>query len=92
MKSPLMKRLERVERSLAPSKENWPVVILDWANDPEETGEDKLARWRAGEDIEGAPTDIEDRENADVILIVDLLPPSEAPPTKPGSRQYGGCR
>ncbi len=70
MKSLLMKRLERIEKSLAPSKESQLVAILKWGNDPKEVREDKLARWRAGEDIEGAPTDVVDRENADVRLVV----------------------
>ena len=74
-----MKRLEKLEQSLVPTQKEC-VLIGQWGDDPEDVREDKLARWRAGEDIEGAPANIEDRENAHVILIVGLLPPSEVSP------------
>ena len=72
MNTALLKRLERVEQALKPRRPF--VLISEWAHDPEAVRTDKLARWRAGEDIEGAPTDVVDRENADVALIVCVSP------------------
>ena len=66
----LMRRLEALERKLdTPAKQAF-VAIHEWGHDSEEVRESKLARWRAGEDIEGAPSDIEDRDNAQVWMVV----------------------
>jgi hypothetical protein len=46
------------------------VWISAWGSDPPEIREDKLARWRNGEDIPGAPTDVFDRESAEVHVLV----------------------
>ena len=80
MISNLTKRLERLEQSLAPPAEL--AFISAWAKDPEDVREAKLVRWRAGEDVEGAPTDIKDRTNARVIMFVAVRPDEreKAPP------------
>ena len=44
------------------------VWISAWAGDPPEIREDKLARWRDGEDVPGAPTDVIDRKSAEVRI------------------------
>jgi hypothetical protein len=71
MKPAFMKRLVGVEKLLAPATHT--VLITDWSRDSKEVREDKLARWRAGEDVPGAPN-IADRENAHAILIVAVSP------------------
>ena len=76
MVSPLMRRLQALERKLDPPTNNQTVVKIVWARDPEETRAAKLARWRAGDDIEGAPSDIEDRENA-IVWMIWLVKPGE---------------
>jgi len=89
MSSPFMKRLQVLERKLDPPANKQIFVVIDtWSGDSEEEHESKLARWRAGEDIEGAPTDIEDRENA-TIWIVQFGKPGDANSTTK-SRGLGG--
>jgi hypothetical protein len=47
-----MKRLEAIERKLAPAMQS--IVLIDkWFSDTEEEQNAKLARWRAGENVEG---------------------------------------
>jgi hypothetical protein len=67
----LMRRLAALERKLDPPVHQ-PVAIIDWAHDSEDERDAKLARWRAGEYVEGAP-DIEDR-NAQVLVVVFVKP------------------
>ena len=63
-----------MERKLDPPAKQAFVAIHEWGHDSEEVRESELARWRAGENIEGAPSDIEDRENAKVWMVVFVEP------------------
>ena len=52
MKPAMMRRLETVERSLAP-KEDTAVVFtpFGWSDETNEEVDSRIARWRAGENV-----------------------------------------
>ena len=65
--------LEAVEHALS-SKERRFVLINDWFDDSHDEIDDKLARWRNGEDVPGAPSDVVDRAEAEAMIIVGISP------------------
>jgi hypothetical protein len=81
MKPSIAKRIYALERSIG-SQERETVVILDSYEVSDEERADKIARWRAGENFPGMPSDVRDRENADVrtIVLVPLEPRRKSKP------------
>jgi hypothetical protein len=72
MKPELVRRLGAVETALGGTEEF--ALILGWFDDSHEAIDEKLARWRSGEDIPGAPNDIVDRTNARVMIVFGVSP------------------
>lgn len=72
MRTGLERRIRELEKKLGYGNMPNAVLISAWGSDPEDVREDKLARWRAGENIAGAPDDA-DRESF-VIMIVGVSP------------------
>src|SRR5688572_8303919 len=73
MKAMLTRRLAAVESALG-TREQEVVHITAWFKDSHEEVDEKLARWRRGEDVAGARSDVADRENAFVIIVQGISP------------------
>jgi len=78
MRSPMMRRLDKIERALNPTTSGYRVVSVpkEWADDSDEEIDERLARWRAGEEFEGMPPYIDDGALL-YIIIRRLVCPGE---------------
>jgi hypothetical protein len=72
MKGAIEKRLANVATALRVQTDRWELVSLD-----DETADSQVARWRAGEDLQGFPNHIvADRGYVNLIIIRGVAPQS----------------